>query len=222
MSIALLESVKTAAHRKHLTNKDMAHTGQGPITTLEASLAVLKPGDVVRLMSHALEDARLRSEVQDEPAIYRHLVDNLSTWFEAFNRRLSIWYKKKTRKRLFLLGVLLALFVNVDSIQLFKYFNRNPTARAAIEKIYIENLAPLGDPASAPFSYLSQTDELMNALTMQVGYEYNIFSNTFTKTAALENYLIKITGLLISGFAASMGAPFWFDLLRNVYRKAKD
>jgi hypothetical protein len=31
-------------------------------------------------------------------------------------------------------------------------------------------------------------------------------------------WLLKIVGLLISGIAAAQGAPFWFDLLKNIIK----
>jgi hypothetical protein len=32
-------------------------------------------------------------------------------------------------------------------------------------------------------------------------------------------WLFKIGGVLITGFAASYGAPFWFDLLKKIYQR---
>ncbi len=32
----------------------------------------------------------------------------------------------------------------------------------------------------------------------------------------LTGWLLKLVGLLISGVAAAQGAPFWFDILKNI------
>ena len=205
------------------------------VETFAARLDLLKPSDVVRFMKQAASDAVLKCSV-DEPTkrsglTYAALVENLTKWFETFDKRLSLWYKKKTKERLFILGLLVAFFINVDSVQLFKYFNLNPEARKDVQQFYknevqkkqqsmLDSIEMGKINRDMSTSYIKALDSVSNAHNMQFGYEYNILSKNFSRTAKPTDYMIKFLGIVISAFAASMGAPFWFELLKNVYKKS--
>ncbi len=201
----------------------------------KAAMQVLKPSDVVSFFSQALKDAELRAGVGstqtiDEAAVYNHLTENLDKWFQEFTQRLQLWYKKKIRGRLFVLGILLGILLNIDSMQLFDFYNHSPESRAAVIKYYETNSKALNDLANRVQSPLTQdsllklsktfinsADSLRKTAVVPVGIKYSIFK-TFPERSFYA-WLMKILGVLISGFAASFGAPFWFDLLRKVYTK---
>lgn len=160
------------------------------IRSFQTRLNVLKQSDVIQFMQQAYQQAKWTVgeglSSKNNSALYQYLVLNLSKWFEIFDHRLTIWYKKKTRLRLFLLGVILATILNVDSIEIFKIFNSTSTDRQSI---------------------------------LNIGFNQHIFSSAFAKNSTLETYALKILGILISGIVASIGAPFWFDLLKKIYQK---
>lgn len=56
-------------------------------------------------------------------------------------------------------------------------------------------------------------DSLAAAAQLPVGFRYNVFSAKSDN----RNILMVLLGCLFSGFAASAGAPFWFDLLKKAY-----
>lgn len=55
----------------------------------------------------------------------------IETWFNDSMDRVSGWYKRKAHAVLWIIGILLCIFVNADSISLAKTFWNDPTLRAA-------------------------------------------------------------------------------------------
>jgi hypothetical protein len=221
----------------------------------KAATQLLKPSDLLTFFQQSLKDAEMRANVNSstdpdkqakEADVYKFLTENIEKWYADFSDRLSLWYKKHVRKRLLIIGILLGIFINVDSIQLFRFYNANPETRVAIINYYKENKERLDSLANTPDSvwkkrtqiettgdksiirqvvtdtlykattdFIHSMDSLQKATNTPVGTKYNLFVNY--KMSFLE-WFFKIAGILISGFAASFGAPFWFDVLRKVVR----
>lgn len=228
----------------------------------------LGQSDVIVILRKALDKAKIKSRSTngfDEEKVYDLLTSELTYWFDQFNDRTSAWYKKLSQKRLFAVGLLVALITNVDSLTLFKYYNENPAVRVALIDYYSKNKLQL-EALSAKYDTISKTtkmdslqlietkteiagltkqlDSLKTHLELPVGWNksaWNIFKNTSGKgntnskikskvsrldeSAAakkvtffgipVSNLIYKIIGLIISAFAASVGAPFWFDVLKK-------
>ena len=87
---------------------------------------------------------------------------------------------------------------------------------------YLEGLARRPDPVNKPAidslvkiagTYQNKLDSLQKAAALPIGIRYSIF---YSSQRYSRNYFVlKVLGILISGFAASLGAPFWFDILRK-------
>jgi len=218
------------------SNNDLDSLGNFKLAT-----QVLKQSDVVSFFKQAITNAEIKAldsvkGVVDEAQAYKNLLENLENWYSEFNNRLTLWYKKKTRVGLFILGALLGCLINVDSVQLFSFYNKYPDAKDELITYYQNNatsLALLGNRldsmnnnliAAPQFdslltltkAYLQKTDTLKKAIALPVGWQYNIFHK---QENGGENFFLKLIGILLSGFAASFGAPFWFELLKKLYSK---
>jgi hypothetical protein len=239
------------------------------LNNFEFSVTYLGQSDLIIMLKNALNKAKLKavnSEGCNETTLYDQLVTEVTTWFDQFNDRTSAWYKKLSRKRLFFIGLLVSLAVNVDSIALFRYYESNPTARAGMIDYYLKNKTQLEalsvrydtikqatvvdkaaiDSTRKDIKNLSkQIDSLKNNLDLPLGWNKPLCVNTKdttkcackpakTSTNASKKapscsrheitfscILLKILGLIISAFVASLGAPFWFDLLRKATSTAQ-
>ena len=92
------------------------------------------------------------------------LEQELQGWYNDQMDRVSGWYKTWTRKRLFYVGLLVALALNVDSIYLFQCLYRSPDLRAQLEPV-AEGLAAnyasvRGDSSLAVMQQLYKSVEL--------------------------------------------------------------
>lgn len=135
-------------------------------------------------------------------------------WFNESMDRLSGWYKRKATALAFIIALVLASFLNVDSIFMVEHLWKDPAVRQALaataENYAVENeeiQTPEGgvDPAKAVEYFNDQFD----SLNVPLGWETELPSN-------INGWLIKALGIILSAGAATQGAPFWFDILKKL------
>jgi hypothetical protein len=73
---------------------------------------------------------------------------------------------------------------------------------------------------------LNKLDTLQKETLLPVGFDSSaihlaILDKTIPQPQIHEKgfWFWKIIGILVSGFAASFGGPFWFDVLKKIYSK---
>jgi hypothetical protein len=150
-------------------------------------------------------------------------------WFNDSMDRAAGWYKRKTQKILLVLGLLVAITMNVDTIRIAKTLWTNPAARQATAdlaqqfaqshkeglqtdeelKKQAQNLADLGQQLPVPFGW--GTEQKNDARSLWDAVKQHTFPAWFTSFFALQ----KLAGWLITALALSLGAPFWFDTLNK-------
>jgi hypothetical protein len=147
--------------------------------------------------------------------------------FDASMDRATGWYKRNSQKLALGIGMVLALALNVDTVQVATQLWNQPTQRA-IAVAQAQNSATANQLISnynLPIGW-----ETQEADCQQIGYipgrtVHPGFGAPNGKCQQIVNlpgmndlwgWLGKIFGLLISGFAASQGAPFWFNALNKL------
>lgn len=227
---------------------------------LKMALAVLHPSDVTLLLRNCLSSAEAKAGSlngkPDEAAVYNHLLQNVEDWFSDFAGRMTLWYKKKTRKRLFLIAAVISCIINLDSINVFSFYRDNPVAATAMIDYYQKNQASLEALAARADtmkvivvdekqrdsvtmsvkkyaesikltqpadSFLKEMKNLQKSLALPVGTDHSILQEWGQKkeTDGFIFWFWKLLGIVITGFTASFGAPFWFDVLRKIYSRSK-
>lgn len=101
---------------------------------------------------------------------------NMETWFNNAMSRLSGWYKRKSQLMAFIIGLVLALLLNVDSINLATSLWREPTLRQALvenaDKFIQENPElPASDSTASANSIVTQFQDQLQALRIPFGWE---------------------------------------------------
>lgn len=171
---------------------------------------------------------------------------SVETWFNNAMARLSGWYKRRAQLASFLLGLLLALLFNVDSIYVSINLWREPTLRQIIvqqaEMFAQRNAAPTTD-ATPPVDAVRQVQDQLQALMIPFGWQTETYVLQPGETCRLLPYrpgavwgvpsgqickrianaptdrtgwMSKVGGWLLTAMAAAQGAPFWFDLLKRL------
>jgi hypothetical protein len=169
---------------------------------------------------------------------YQDLKKVIAAWFDDYMERVSGWYKLRTKRALFWIGLLIALLFNLDSIRLVKVLNQDSELRknlivafAQLKNNQTINFSPI-DSNTAPETknlyydfllrsqflkdstdakYLQRTDSLIaitEDLSIPVGYHSDFKKQLFNGYG-----FYWLIGILFSAFALSFGAPFWFDVL---------
>lgn len=156
---------------------------------------------------------------------------NIEGWYESAMDRVSGWYKRKTGYVMLALGIAIAAVINADTITLATALARNSALRSAVVAAAEQRLAatdgakPAGggttDPdarEAAAAQAVVQAHGAVNALGLPIGWKGWTASGDDPRRApdTLMDWVLKVVGVLLTGFALSQGAPFWFDVLNKV------
>lgn len=156
-------------------------------------------------------------------------------WFNDGMDRVSGWYKRRTQLVLFSLGISIAILLNINTIAVAKTFWASPAARAYAIKA-AESYTPPPQEATSPGSTTStpvssvkklpvtasEQIAALGDLALPLGWNNgwypwpkNSNGTEFTGGQLVLNFAMTILGWILTGFAVTLGAPFWFDLLNQ-------
>ena len=148
-------------------------------------------------------------------------------WFNSSMDRVSGWYKTRTQIIIAVIGLTLAVGMNVDSLAIVRYLDTNQTARsvlvdraAQVRSGAVANTVS-GPPTSDltdPIGWIERQGGLPLGwvLHRQPGQAQGDFDHDWRRPpSSFSGWLAKIAGILFTAFALSLGAPFWFDLLNR-------
>ncbi len=131
------------------------------------------------------------------------------------------------------------MVLNINSLTLFQYFANNPGARTALIAYYeknkdqLEAIANKYDQSTGPHDTLTlkdiktdvvvlktQIDSLVETNEIPIGWKHHpkkASTHTNTWWQNILNGMLYLIGFVLTAFAASAGAPFWFELLKKAY-----
>ena len=147
--------------------------------------------------------------IHDAENDIQRLRRNIESWYNEAMICVSGWYKTKTQYIIFFIALVITGLANADTIQLAKAFSQDPQLLAAvvIEAKKITASANLKETSSD----IQKLKEIMKPLEksgIPLGWEEFPSGN--------REWVSKIFGLFITALAVSLGAPFWFDMLKKV------
>jgi hypothetical protein len=145
---------------------------------------------------------------------------SVEKWYEDSMERVTGLYKRRVQALTFLVACLIALFANADTISMARALARDATLRGAVAN-YAEAMADNGvlnpaandTTASARIKDLTQTIDTLKSIGLPLGWQRPVFAKADIGFLWLGS---KLVGLLMTAFAISLGAPFWFDMLNRV------
>ncbi len=127
--------------------------------------------------------------------------EDLAKWFDNSMDRLGGEYKRLSGYISIGIGVVLAGLFNLDAIAVSKTLWLSESLRQQATAIAAAQVKCCTSTTISP-----QPDQTLALF----GFHLNNFTGAFD--------LIAIFGCLITAFAVSLGAPFWFDFLQNVVK----
>lgn len=137
---------------------------------------------------------------------------NLEDWFNDSMDRVSGWYKRSTQWVVFVIAVVVTVTGNIDSIAIAKHFYRDEAARAAAVKVAEATVAEGQAPRK------EKAREVLEELELPIGWHSTSLPRG-EEQHGYEHELVwfnRVLGWLLTIFAATLGSPFWFDVLNKV------
>jgi hypothetical protein len=132
---------------------------------------------------------------------------NLEAWYDSAMDRVSGWYKRSTQWIVFAIAIAVAVGLNINTITVVDYLYHNDAARAGI-------VAKAGTVAAD--SHYDQVKKDLEAMSLPIGWSAGWGAPRPGGTGVWNYVAAPILGWLLTALAASLGAPFWFDVLNRV------
>lgn len=227
-----------------LKSKD-APSGSDAFTSLRrgiAALSVISPEVNQTLNALLLNIDEYTSAGESKLAKARQ---NVEAWFDDSMDRVSGVFKRYSQWMALIIGFVIALILNVDSIDLTLYLWREPTVRQVLAENAAYFQLPQDQLEANPEEALRNFRNQFTGLTLPVGwgisrsqgsalYDENCklfptlgqafgvpvvgtpFCFVPPQATNQSNLAVKLAGIFITALAARQGAPFWFDVLKRV------
>ena len=189
---------------------------QGVLDSVRGELArdFASVEQVLAAAQHLPANAPLRAVLEDLCAqaggSLALLKEGVERWYGGFEQQVISWYRQKTHAMILLLALLVAAAGNVDSIALARQMSIDPKLRAQAVDIAIDQATePRGEPEP-------DTTLTLSAAGLQLGWGPADLELLAAPLAHVSGWVEKILGLIMTAAALSLGAPFWFDLLKRL------
>ncbi|MBD2544850.1 hypothetical protein [Planktothricoides raciborskii] len=156
----------------------------------------------------------------------RQLEKEIEQWFDRSMQRASGVYKRNSKGVAILIGFLVAVGANADTLYMVNSLSSNSVLRSTISlsaERLVENSFPttMTSPPEDKFDQVkNEVRDALEDVSLPVGWnQYNLAGQAKQELSfgpVKLPFIHRVIGWLISGIAISMGSSFWFDLLGKV------
>jgi len=203
------------------------------VDALRASAALLASPQLQRLVLTAVDHsdgdlARVRK--------------NIEQWFDGAMDRASGWYKRRTQALLFLLGISVAVILNVDTFHVMQTLTADKSFRDVVVHQAANVEAPASPASQVQLTRIANARAALNDVGMPIGWRawsppaagsassapharmwpvpMQLCGTHVATSCARDHWLdhdwwLVLCGWLMTAFAVTLGAPFWFDVLNK-------
>jgi len=182
------------------------HSGHDPFADVKASVETLPEGPLKQSLSVMVARSNAATD---------EFIKELEQWFDHGMDRASGWYKRKSQKWMFGIALVLAVALNVDSIQIATTISQDSAKREAIVAM-AASYPVLKNPTDETVKKLvaGKAEAIYSQLEdmgLPIGWKRDgksIYENLRKSVDRL-----SLFGWLITACFVSLGAPFWFNML---------
>jgi hypothetical protein len=155
---------------------------------------------------------------------------NLEQWYNDAMDRVSGWYKRYTQRALIVIGLLMAIAFNVDSVRVARTLWLDRDARQAMVNAagtYMkDNSTPttqssvdMGKLETQLQSNVQAFNNVTTSALLPLGWKHSWSYYEGSYRASRKDFafdaLTLLAGWVMTALAISLGAPFWFDTLNK-------
>ncbi|MGE5643972.1 MAG: hypothetical protein ACM3Y8_13260, partial [Byssovorax cruenta] len=217
--------------------EDDINSGLAKLRRGVAALSVISPEVNQTLSALLLNVEEYAADKEERIAKAR---GNIEKWFDDSMDRVSGVFKRYSQAMALIIGFLLALLLNVDSIDLTLYLWRDPSVRQVLAAQATQYQITQQNGQNNPQQSLQDLQNQLSELNLPVGWGISDIQEASSCKAfpgksdafgvpllntkkclapphanSQTNLLLKLGGIFLTALAARQGAPFWFDVLRR-------
>ncbi len=140
----------------------------------------------------------------------------IEAWFDASMERASGWYKRSAQWRGLAFGLILAIAFNADAVGFSRSLWRDSVLRESVSNAAVA-YAERGEEIKS-----KEAQQQLEQLGLPLGWSLELDDLDPGTPADPRDFpvtpwtwIVKVFGVLLTGFAISFGAPLWFDLLNR-------
>ncbi|AEE52502.1 hypothetical protein [Haliscomenobacter hydrossis] len=167
--------------------------------------------DLKKVLKQLLNDAGYELEV---------FKAKIRGWFDDVMDRAAGWFKRNIQIMVTFVGLIVAVIFNADTISIYQRLESNPEelkeivtmAEAYAQKSDIE--VQTGGTVEEQWQQVNRLidDEISQAKSpLGLGWHPEEL-----QSMEPSDWVIKVLGWIVTALAVSLGAPFWFDLLKKL------
>jgi hypothetical protein len=162
----------------------------------------------------------LLEEAEGDVRAFRAAVEG---WFDAGMGRVSDWYKKRSRKVMAVYGLLVAGAFNVSAVVITSDLYEDKVVRDAVVALAESRVAeePLEEGSCTDRECIEQEVGALVETSIPVLWRQCDIGDGATALCGFETggrWAATIVGWIVTAVALSMGASFWFALLKKAFK----
>lgn len=153
---------------------------------------------------------RTQAQIQSSQQQMEQFRHEIALWYDHSMDRLSGTYRRNVKVFTVLIGFLLAVLINADSLYMLRRISENTATRTVIIQNAIQIEGCENDLSSS--QCMEKMADLLDTTTIPIGWHPVNFQQQFPQLNPM--YGLKAgLGWLLTGIAISMGSRFWFQIL---------
>jgi len=144
---------------------------------------------------------------------------SVEQWFDLQMERVTGWYRRQAQLIILVLALIVSFTLNTDTLMMANRLSSDARLRAEVVAAAVQtSKEPLPAGSDTPLTRVGELQAELQQLGLPVGWVQA--SDEYEDPREVPNdqqgWFYKILGLLVTGLAVSLGAPFWFDLLNKL------
>ncbi len=203
-----------------------SYIGSGTFSAILQDILDGEPQERISERVNALPEGELKKvltflwrEAEGNATAFRTKTEE---WFNEVMDRAGGWYKRKTRTWLLLVGGVITVMFNVDALQIYNNLSVNATLSNFVADAATSFVNTQPEPAAMAanpdfFAAQQRVAELVNNNISVIGSPLGLgWSEIDWSKVDKQWWLYKIIGWLTTTIALSLGATFWFGILKQL------
>lgn len=179
---------------------------------LKTKIDALENEEMRRILKQLIRDADGKIEVFKR---------RVREWYDSIMDRASGYYKRMTQKILIGVGIIMAIVLNADTLALYRSLETNPDTldKLVVAAEVVSENESVDDLVRTDLEYQEALNQLRNIrgqvddIRSPLGMGWQ---NMDLSGMGAYDWAVKVLGWIITAIAISLGAPFWFDLLKKI------